>query len=131
MKGKDLIEKLKKYEDFDIEAVYSGEWQDGDLFLNIHYRKVDGITDVGYSDKAGYSDKVVVLSLNDEVTVPVRHGKNKNQKYHEVDEFRCSECGLHLEDWTRYVYDEDSDEEYAQEYVFKRCPECGAKIGVQ
>ena len=62
---------------------------------------------------------------------PVRHGHNENQKYHEVDEFRCSECGLHLEDWTRYVYDEDSDEKYAQEYVFKRCPECGAKIGVQ
>lgn len=60
---------------------------------------------------------------------PVRHGHNENKEYHEADEFRCSECGLHLEDWTRYVYDEDSDEEYAQEYVFKRCPECGAKIG--
>ncbi len=59
---------------------------------------------------------------------PVRHGHNENQEYHEVDEFRCSECGLHLEDWTRYVYDEDSDEKYAQEYVFKRCPECGAVI---
>lgn len=61
----------------------------------------------------------------------VRHGHNKNREYHEADEFRCSECGLHLEDWTRYVYDEDSDEEYAQEYVFKHCPECGAKIGGQ
>ena len=60
---------------------------------------------------------------------PVRHGHNENREYHEVDEFRCSECGLHLEDWTRYVYDEDSDEEYAQEYVFKHCPECGAKVG--
>lgn len=62
---------------------------------------------------------------------PVRYGHNENREYHEADEFRCSECGLHLEDWTRYVYDEDSDEKYAQEYVFKRCPECGAKIGVQ
>ena len=59
---------------------------------------------------------------------PVRHGQNENKKYHEVDEFRCSECGLHLEDWTRYVCDEDSNEEYVQEYVFKRCPECGARI---
>ena len=39
---------------------------------------------------------------------PVRHGHNKNKEYHEVDEFICSECGLHLEDWTRYVYDEYS-----------------------
>lgn len=61
----------------------------------------------------------------------VRHGHNENQEYHEADEFRCSECGLHLEDWTRYVYDEDSGEKYAQEYIFKRCPECGTKIGVQ
>ena len=59
---------------------------------------------------------------------PVRHGHNENKEYHEVDEFICSECGLHLEDWTRYVYDEYSDEKYAQEYVFKRCPECGARI---
>ena len=59
---------------------------------------------------------------------PVRHGHNENREYHEADEFRCSECGLHLEDWTRYVYDEDSNEEYVQEYVFKRCPECGARI---
>jgi len=59
---------------------------------------------------------------------PVRRGRNENREYHEADEFICSECGLHLEDWTRYVYDEDSDEEYVQEYVFKRCPECGARI---
>ena len=60
---------------------------------------------------------------------PVKHGRNENQKFHEVDEFRCSECGLHLEDWTRYVHDEDSDDVYAKEYGFKYCPECGAKIG--
>lgn len=60
---------------------------------------------------------------------PVRHGHNENKEYHEMDEFICSECGLHLEDWTRYVYDEYSDEKYAQEYIFKRCPECGTKIG--
>lgn len=72
------------------------------------------------------------VQLGEKVDIQaVRHGHNENREYHEVDEFRCSECGLHLEDWTRYVYDEDSDEKYAQEYVFKRCPECGAKIGVQ
>ena len=59
---------------------------------------------------------------------PVRRGHNENREYHEADEFICSECGLHLEDWTRYVCDEDSNEEYVQEYVFKRCPECGAMI---
>lgn len=81
----------------------------------------------------GCSDEEIIFkeTLREAPTVdavPVRHGHNENKKYHEVDEFRCSECGLHLEDWTRYVYDEDSNEEYVQEYVFKRCPECGARI---
>ena len=61
--------------------------------------------------------------------VPVVHGYNNNQNYHEVDEFRCSVCGLHLEDWDRHVYDEEFDDEFIKEYVFKYCPECGAKIG--
>ena len=59
---------------------------------------------------------------------PVQHGHNENQDYHEVDEFRCSECGLHLEDWTRYVHDEDCDDVYAKDYAFKYCPDCGAKM---
>ena len=61
--------------------------------------------------------------------VPVVHGFNDNRNYHECDEFRCSECGLHLEDWNRHVYDEELDDEFIKEYVFKYCPECGAKIG--
>lgn len=61
---------------------------------------------------------------------PVRYCNNIGQ-YNKADEFVCSECGLHLEDWTRYVYDEDYNEEYVQEYVFKRCPECGAKVDAE
>lgn len=60
--------------------------------------------------------------------VPVVHGFNDNQNYSDVDEFRCSECGLHLEDWVKHVYDEELDEEFIKEYTFKHCPECGAKI---
>lgn len=81
-----------------------------------------------------FATKVVPYIISTQLTVeaePVRHGHNENREYHEADEFRCSECGLHLEDWTRYVYDEYSDEKYAQEYIFKRCPECGTKIWVQ
>ena len=75
--------------------------------------------------------ETVIKALGNAPTVdaePVRRGRNENREYHEADEFICSECGLHLEDWTRYVYDENSNEEYVQEYIFKRCPECGARI---
>lgn len=57
-KVKDLIEKLKNYEDYDVEAAFS-DYEEGDKFLNIYFYKVDGITDIGHSDK------VVVLSLDE------------------------------------------------------------------
>ena len=60
--------------------------------------------------------------------VPVVHGFNDNRYYHEADEFRCSVCGLHLEDWVKCVYDEESGDESWVGYAFKYCPECGAKI---
>ena len=89
----------------------------------VAYTKCDGDFDDGVKFILKKLDAIPVADVE-----PVRHGHNENKEYHEADEFRCSECGLHLEDWTRYVYDEDSDEEYTQEYVFKYCPECGAKI---
>ena len=55
--------------------------------------------------------------------VPVVHGYNDNQKYYATDEFRCSVCGLHLEDWIRL-----DDEGNCYEYEFKYCPKCGAKM---
>ena len=68
------------------------------------------------------------IQLGEKVTVkPVQYCHN-NSEYNEVDGFVCSECGLHLEDWNRYVYDEDSDDTYMQEYEFKYCPECGTKV---
>lgn len=54
---------------------------------------------------------------------PVVHGHNKNLKYAKCDEFRCSVCGIHLEDWN--LYDED---DWDSEFVFKFCPNCGAKM---
>lgn len=47
------------------------------------------------------------------------------------DEFICKKCGIHLEDYSKVVMDEDSDgyiDELHYEYEPKFCPECGAKI---
>jgi len=57
-------------------------------------------------------------------------GDNLNM-LHEVDQFVCSECRIHLEDWTRIEYDEDwgyPPEKFWYEYTFKFCPNCGRKI---
>ena len=42
--------------------------------------------------------------------------------------FICEECGVHIEDCVKAVYDEDTEDTKYQEYEFKFCPECGRKI---
>lgn len=59
MKVKELIEKLKGYEDFDLEAVRVNEIQK-DKFMNITTFNVSDVADIGYSSK------VVVLELDSE-----------------------------------------------------------------
>lgn len=46
----------------------------------------------------------------------------------QCNQFICSECGIHLEDWRRLVVDKDDDTTYNYEYEFKFCPNCGRKI---
>ncbi len=61
------------------------------------------------------------ITLND----PVRCGQNLNQKYAGTDEFICSECGIHLEDWIKCA---DEENDVWVEYEFCYCPNCGSKM---
>lgn len=51
MKSKDLIEKLKEYEDFDVEFVFSEKPQEGDHFLTVRVFGNIDICDVGHNSK--------------------------------------------------------------------------------
>lgn len=53
MKVSELIEKLSPYEDFDVEFVFTDGYS---KFPNVRSFEVEGIADIGYSDK------VVLLS---------------------------------------------------------------------
>lgn len=53
--------------------------------------------------------------------------KNISEK-NPVDEFICSECGFHYEDFSETKYDEDGEYSYKVEFVTKYCPNCGAKV---
>lgn len=77
------------------------------------------------SVKTALTDKIKALPAAD--VAPVKHAFNANEKYHSVDEFRCSECGIHIEDWTTFFEDED-DGEHIAEYEFRYCPNCGARM---
>lgn len=57
MKVKDLIEKLKNYEDFEVEAVFVNYANLNGKFMDLSTFKVIDIADIGYSDK------VIVLDL--------------------------------------------------------------------
>ncbi len=60
--------------------------------------------------------------------VKVKHGRNIATEYDDVDEFICSECGLHLENWVSVEVDEDTDEKTYHEYRLQFCPNCGARM---
>lgn len=49
---------------------------------------------------------------------------------YEADQFICSKCGIHLEDWVRIRIDEDFYPPIIDyvDYIFKYCPECGTEI---
>lgn len=53
--------------------------------------------------------------------------KNIGADYAEQDQFICSECGIHLQDWVRIDKD-DYEDGVVYEYVFRFCPNCGADI---
>lgn len=57
------------------------------------------------------------------VVVEVKHGKNLNDEFYETDQFICSECGLHLQDWERIIVDGE-----IEEFEFNFCPKCGADM---
>ena len=48
---------------------------------------------------------------------------NVGTEYADVDQFICSNCGIHLQDWVRI--DDDGD---VHEFSMRFCPNCGAKI---
>lgn len=56
---------------------------------------------------------------------------DKNNPLHESDQFVCSNCGFHLEDWAEVYYDDDwgfNTEPTYYDYVMEHCPHCGAKV---
>ena len=53
---------------------------------------------------------------------------NAGTEYAETDQFVCSECGLHLQDWIHIVDTDDTEDSTLSEYTFKYCPNCGRKI---
>ena len=57
MKVQDLIERLKGYEDFELEAVFINNSNLNGKFMDLSTFKVIDIADIGYSDK------VIVLDL--------------------------------------------------------------------
>ena len=54
--------------------------------------------------------------------------RNVGKDYAACDQFVCEKCGIELQGWKKVERDPDDGEEYHCEYIFKRCPECGAII---
>ena len=68
-----------------------------------------------------------VESIHPADVKPVVYAENVADEYADCDQFICSECGIHLQDWVR-IYEEDYQDRIVHEYVFKFCPNCGADV---
>lgn len=53
--------------------------------------------------------------------------ENVGKDYADVDQFICSECGIHLQDWVR-IDEDDYEDGIVHEYAFRFCPNCGKKV---
>lgn len=49
--------------------------------------------------------------------------KNIGTEYADTDQFICSNCEIHLQDWVRIEDDGD-----LHEFVIRFCPNCGAEV---
>ena len=45
-----------------------------------------------------------------------------------TEQFICSKCKLHLENFSQQIYDEDEDETYSTDFDFFYCPSCGRRV---
>lgn len=57
---------------------------------------------------------------------PVVRGANIATEYAECDQFICSKCGIHLQDWN--LIEDDYEDGIVHEFVFNFCPNCGVDI---
>ena len=69
-------------------------------------------------------DKIAIL----EDWIRTHYCANAGTEYAETDQFICSECGLHLQDWVQIVDSDDTEDTTLSEYTFKYCPNCGREI---
>lgn len=53
-------------------------------------------------------------------------GENTATEYADCDQFICSECGIHLQDWN--LIEDDYEDGIVHEFVFNFCPNCGADM---
>ena len=79
-----------------------------------------------------YNDVINLIKKEASVDVAlVKYGENVGKDYDPVDQFVCSECGIELQDWRKIERDEEYDDITCHEYVFRYCPNCGAKMKIE
>ncbi len=81
-----------------------------------------GITSLVYAREPREAAEKVI-----KMTVEQPKAKNIGADYAEQDQFICSECGIHLQDWVR-IDEDDYEDGIVHEYVFRFCPNCGKKL---
>lgn len=69
-----------------------------------------------------------ILAWNGRIPDPKKISTNIGTDYDDTDQFVCSNCGIHLQNWVQVEVDEDDGEETHREYSLRYCPHCGARV---
>lgn len=102
---------------------------DADELIKVLHESLDGDVElIKDYELLGIDDFINAQLTAYDVDKVVEQCENVAERYADCDEFVCSKCGIHLMEWTEVSIDEDYDDEIHSEYVFKYCPNCGAKI---
>lgn len=102
---------------------------DADELIKVLHESLDGDVElIKDYELLGIDDFINAQLTAYDVDKVVEQCENVAERYADCDEFVCSKCGIHLMEWVEVSIDEDYDDEIHSEYVFKYCPNCGAKI---
>lgn len=103
---------------------------DGMYDSSVHCFECD-VTLRGYGKTREESWLNVMKTWNNRYVKKCENIGDKNNPLHEVDQFVCSNCGLHLEDWVEVYYDDDwgfTTEPTYYDYALEHCPHCGCEV---
>lgn len=101
------------------------------LNLIEHNDKVFHYADKQYEDIVYATTQKICVAVADMQAADVQPVIETEDLATATEQFICKNCGIRVENFDKVILEEDNDgyiDKLFCEYIFKFCPECGAKV---